>query len=111
MGKRFKERHVCVDHAGKTYHVDTYENVHLRRDVNGDQVQYVGKTSACLDDKTAVMIVAEGVYRVVWNQREIRSVSIFGSAWGNRVSEALERPANSVVFQRARPGFQQVARG
>lgn len=76
MAKILKEQVKCTDRNGTQFEVQIFDNY-----AGGEGSRYLGE-SAGLPNTSAVTIIEAGVYRVVWNHEELRSVNLHGADWG-----------------------------
>lgn len=80
MARIFRGLVDCTDRSGTHYEVSVFD--HFSHEVGRE---FIGQ-AASLPDGSAVMVLAEGQYKVIWSREELRSVEKFGADWGEKKS-------------------------
>ena len=78
VSREFKERIACTNRNGVRFEVEVFNYAPVQK--AGELVEQ----SAALPDSSAVLVVSDGVFRVVWSNEELRSIVKFGADWGHK---------------------------
>ena len=78
MSREFKECIACTNRYGMRFEVEVFDYAPVQ-----NSTKFV-EQSAGLPDSSAVLVVSDGVFRVVWSNEELRSIAKFGADWGHK---------------------------
>ena len=74
MAKEIIERIPCVGEDGTEREILKFQRVGYRTDNHGDVAQHFGHTSLALQDNSAVEMLSDSEFRVVWSGELLRRV-------------------------------------